>query len=622
MGQLSKFLLVILFAIYIVMCVLIMVTFSSKGLNISIEETAQYELPQGCEINISTHVEIFQEALLQEISFLSIDFTIENMSDIYANESNVVNPKRWVWALEGKGLLLLRFSPGFEAMSFGTLSPGVEQINIDLDLPKSGCFKRAKDTERQLLLAQFVNNLARISNESLSSKREVYDKKGFWVCSEKYEILGGDTNCILTHLRAPSVSNWYHCWRGGMSLNGTWTPTKFDKNDWISSVSIIFGFVFTFFGHLMLVLFVRKNPPVLIGGEKCIAPNSDTPIGFKYGLLYSECCGYKTPILIVRTTFAAFCIAIIPLIPYFLEIHIANDAFRQNRGTFFPSTFTIVCQCALVILSELSIIIVLIIFMKSISYVRGHSDALKVLKGRIQQVDYRYFSIQKEIIVDIHNNNNNNNNNNKILNILAESHRYVMLSSVSFARRVCSPRSCKSACKGLRYLCRRDCCIKLLLVVMLLPLLLVKLHGPLWAIHYYLYKGTNETNAFYSIIIFSIYIGSFLTFCAYFHAARCAVESVIYTFIGIVINLNAIARYLVTMVTIVSVIIHETTQLYDKYHRLVTQIVAEAEKIDSKVEQEQANNKFIRHASDGTPYITLKLFHDVVRDFYPLSRRV
>ena len=172
MCQLSIFLLIILFAIYIVIYVLMGIV-SSKGLNISIEETPQYEIPQGCEINMSkTHVETFQEALLQKMSFISIDFTIENMSDIYENESNVVNLSRWVWALEGKGLLLLTFSPGFEAMTFGTLSPGVGQINIDLDLPTSGCFKRAKDTERQLLLAQFVNNLARKSNESLSSKSE------------------------------------------------------------------------------------------------------------------------------------------------------------------------------------------------------------------------------------------------------------------------------------------------------------------------------------------------------------------------------------------------------------------------------------------------------------------
>ena len=229
----------------------------------------------------------FKVALTNNSVFAHVAIHFNNVShinELNINESLVINPLTWVWALEGKGYVLLTYPYDFEYLSLTTLSPGVDRVELAVELndEEKACFQEKNNEDREKILARFVTDVA---NEAifalLDNKSSLYHEKEFQVCLEKK-----DTSSIslfaLETLFSCTIVHDNHC-----------VYNEIKKHNWPLIITYVVVILVLIFPGIIFPLgidfFTCQNPPTEIEGAKWLTIGSDLPVGMKYFLLHSNC---------------------------------------------------------------------------------------------------------------------------------------------------------------------------------------------------------------------------------------------------------------------------------------------------------------------------------------------
>ena len=303
-------------------------------LNSSLDSSMdQDEKDSTCRLNVSSEAVIeFAEVLSTSGGAVFVTCTLHfanNSEHIYTNATNIVNPHNFLWALDGKGELLLTYPKDFEQLSLTTLSPGVyNDFTLDVKRPTNGCFERASDSDREFIQASFVVDVARAAIESLTVNQDLYADIGFRVCLRKSSDGSALTNDLLTILLSNNAE--HHCLSVNASLelaSPHFHPIK--PEAWLSLLRYV-GFIGAFFTPLCGLLFTHGKLPLIkprqnkthsLGlhastetgqneGVKYVALNSIIPSGIRHTLLYSY--PNANTIFFIRCTVAIVSISYMP----------------------------------------------------------------------------------------------------------------------------------------------------------------------------------------------------------------------------------------------------------------------------------------------------------------------
>ncbi|XP_063963668.1 uncharacterized protein LOC129254980 [Lytechinus pictus] len=268
--------------------------------------------------------EVFQDNAV----FIYFKLKISDLQNVYDNRSNVIDPTTWVWALEGKGELLLSYPFDFEQLSLGTLSLGVVNIEVPVNTPPDDCFQKATDNDKERILASFISSLVQSTNDTLNiTNKEFYADKGAMVCLEKqrsddFDLVGvyGFPLCTYYIIQGSTL---YECWAGdGNPFEIESTLVR--KHDWLG-VILALGLIMALFSPLSGSFFIRGQELIERDGKDYIALNSDLPLGLKYLLCFS--CQKYTVVVAARWFIYVVAFMIIPFIPFIVSYTVSGEAF-------------------------------------------------------------------------------------------------------------------------------------------------------------------------------------------------------------------------------------------------------------------------------------------------------
>lgn len=271
--------------------------------------------------------EVFQDNAV----FIYFKLNFSNLQDVYDNSSDVIDPITWVWAIEGKGELLLAYPFDFEQLSLGTLSLGVVTVGVPVITPPDDCFGKAIDDDKERIIARFINNLVQSTNETLDiTNKEFYADKGAMVCLEKqrsddFDLIGVYAIPLCSYYVFQG-STHYECWAGNQNPFET-ESTLVHKHGWLGAIFAI-GFLLALFSPLAASFFIRKQEPIKKDGKEYIALNADLPLGLKYLFCFS----FQDYPAIVAVRWFVYVVAfmIIPFIPYIVSYVVSGEAFVQR----------------------------------------------------------------------------------------------------------------------------------------------------------------------------------------------------------------------------------------------------------------------------------------------------
>ena len=294
-----------------------------------------------CNINVTDDaVQALYDAFRHENVFIFITLHTD-VEQIYGNKSiTVIDPFVWVWALEGKGYVLLQFPYDFEYLSLTTLSIGVAHITINVSLAGDDCFQKASDVEREVMLAYLFIDAALEANDTLTvNDTDLYLGKRFRVCQEMFAYMPNTENDWKNIQNTRYYCHYYCSDTNGWKIYDMEPPKQ--KRSLLIRIGVVIA---SFFSPLLLILISQQNPPKEQEGERYFAINSDLPIGIHYWLFHSyrksKCaflfrtfCGTLTLLLL------GILIHVVPLFAYrtsyFLHNTIITRGLPQYTVIFF-----------------------------------------------------------------------------------------------------------------------------------------------------------------------------------------------------------------------------------------------------------------------------------------------
>ena len=319
---------------------------------------------KGCRIEVPDEAVAELASVLSEPDgavFVRLFVNVANAShevddDHHDNDTEEVmihdNSRTLVWALDGKGALLLSFPGDFVFFSLGTLSPGVydEGLRITVNGLDSECYWKASNAVKYIILGTFVIDLARAANASLTANDDLYAGLGFHVCVNKLDdfIQTRDLSRLFFNMHYE-----YMCLDADMgSISSEFHPVH--KLSWLFVLRYI-GYFLAFFSPLLGLIFtsdkhlIVRNPPCRnqnsLKGSKWsfrgdehrtyYAINSDLPVGLRYLLFQSL--GNSKICFLLRWSAAISAITVLP------TWHILNCSFLlfNNKIRSFENIFDI-----------------------------------------------------------------------------------------------------------------------------------------------------------------------------------------------------------------------------------------------------------------------------------------
>ena len=204
----------------------------------------------------------------------------------------IIDPFVWVWALEGKGYVLLQYPYDFVYLSLTTLSIGVAHITVNVSLAGNNCFQEASDSERETMLAYLFIDAALEANDTLTVNETDFTS---------VKNLGFVRKCLKTHQMLEMLGymhtiHLYYC--HSSYTNGSRFVDVTPKHKWPLLIEICMT-IASLFSPLLLTLISQQNPPKVQKGKRYLAINSDLPVGVHYCLFHSY--RKRKCVLIIRT---------------------------------------------------------------------------------------------------------------------------------------------------------------------------------------------------------------------------------------------------------------------------------------------------------------------------------
>ena len=230
-------------------------------------------------------------SFLHNDSYLTpIDFS-DNIRSLLTDSDDVVDPRTWIWAREGKGTNLLTCSFDFKILSLTTLSLGVGTMKpVDIILPSNDttCFWNATDTKKLNILAKSIAQLIASTVPGANGTAEPAGDTVFKVCLERVDP---NPNAIYKLLQDAHIlrqlSTTYDCWtivKGSRDVGHIIYRDKI-TSAWLDALYVAGVIVALFFPLYLVSIFTWKHPPIDINGKQWISLNtSPLPVGFKYSI--------------------------------------------------------------------------------------------------------------------------------------------------------------------------------------------------------------------------------------------------------------------------------------------------------------------------------------------------
>ncbi|XP_071510115.1 uncharacterized protein [Diadema antillarum] len=564
--------------------------------------------------------------------YFKLDFN--STFTMYSNSSYVVDPLTWVWAVDGKGKLLLTYPFDFEQLSLTTLSYGVFHLNLTVAVPHNGCFQQADDRLKGQIMALFVSELMQSVKDT-----HIYAGKESLVCferqltSDKFYLIGvyGIPLCTYYVFQGSTA---YDCWFGSDQFDSE--PIRVRKHGWLR-VIFSFGIFLAFFSPLAASFFIRKNPPVTINGELGLymSLNSDLPLGLKHLLCFS----FQDCRLIAAARWFIFVAAFmfIPFIPSIISDAVLGDSFSQRTAVAYQLLLDKGLVRFWIIFSNLIFVVMAIFFHFGFNYVSTYLE--------VEEVNRVYFSYMFEMPENI------------CVPLETGSHHLSIFISTMWYRTqmAINPAvwifSIREILKDLFGRCggrgRVNAFFFIIFVLPFVPvafLMLLALNSvplvyiPHWCVAKCIYKLKMEKLAEIILGVISISLHVLLSVVGLivvvfvFVAVFVYVAEVLgYTFIGFVLNANYYGPFLIVGLTFAGYVIKEVTTFYNTYRIFLKRVVEAAERVDSQLASTQS-----RHGTSDAesrkpislrenqpfPVISLYLFKKMVAEYQPIHLEV
>ncbi|XP_072038603.1 uncharacterized protein [Amphiura filiformis] len=256
--------------------------------------------------------------------FLQLDFNDPPFNDTdfqyLSHTYNHIDPLLWFWAHGEKGRFLLHLPTTFQAMSLGSLTPGVYTAYLNISMESCPHFNKLCDNDKLEVLAQHIFNVTEEVASSCSEDSLQFDEDTM-VCQDKaVDVFGrAFNNFLATHGFDYLVmyQSETECWNfNGQPLGAVVSPYWFLKTALIFAIFILMSY------PLCTLSLIRTNLPTpVVKAIQTPRPNRNNQIiifigkhmeigvGIKHLLLHMT----TTPVRIMR---GILCLSILVLIIY------------------------------------------------------------------------------------------------------------------------------------------------------------------------------------------------------------------------------------------------------------------------------------------------------------------
>ena len=603
-------------------------------------------------------IEQLPNVFIEGAVFIRFNLKMKGMKTIYENSSDVVAPFTWVWALEGKGDLLLSYPFDFQQLSLGTLSLGVVDVDVAVTLPDDGCFQQAADADKQRILAKFIGSLVQSANDTIKDL-DVFTEETV-ICTEKQ--LTSDEFAVIGVYAIPlstyyvfQGSTEYECWPGSSDPFES-EPMRISKHGWLGAIFAL-GFILALFSPLAASFFIRHNPPIVADGEEYLAINSDLPLGLKYLLCFSfqDC----SAVVAIRWFVYVVAFMLIPFIPYIVSYVIRGDAFIYRMEVAYGLLLSKSLVIFWFVVVNLIFLTIAMLFLGLYLY----DDSFVPNSLIVMPADRRYFGFVFDMPPELHVPNKKTTPMRGFMYTMLHRTQMAINPDVwsfwfndLFWKKIYGLLG-KRSDDGDRNSCRFIAALLIFLIVLpfaivsFLFFLLFNSIPLFYTIFWVIAKSlSNDVRASEVIVALMTMFLSFAVLFIFVAAFVFVAELIGYTFIGFVLNSDFAGPIVVVVITVAGYLINAATNFYDKYCILLKRLIEQAETIDKELaktgrrqmEDEAANNSDMElkqqdsgetqtilpavrqlvRDRNGVPTIPLRLFKLVVAKYQPMYLEV